>query len=142
MLRLAVLAILASLALSAGAANVNKCTRADGSVYYSGQPCPSDEKRATVRVPRSSSTEQADDQDAPAGKTLDERIAEADDPVLKAQLELRKKECDLARTQLGRYEDAPYLIEKKADGTERQLSEEETAAEKARLARMIKEQCR
>lgn len=135
------LLLLGSLAAPASAADVYKCTGADGKTYYSSQRCPSSEQGSRLRVQRPTTLDESTKEDS-GGKTLDQRIAETEDPVRKAQLELLKKECELARTQLSRYEDAPYLIEKKDDGTERRLSEEETAAEKARLSRKIAEQCK
>lgn len=140
MWRLSAFVMLAALALPATAAPVYKCTNAQGETYYSGQPCPKSDAAERLRVQRPASSDQAAADDN-SRKTLDERIAEADDPVLKAQLELRKKECELARTQLSRYENAPYLIEKQADGTERRLSDEEAEAEKQRLRQLIDSEC-
>lgn len=139
---LLLLLLLASLASPASAADVYKCTDAGGKTYYSGQRCPSSEQGTRLRVQRPATSSEENTKETGDGKTLEQRIAEADDPVRKAQLELLKKECELARTQLSRYEDAPYLVEKKDDGTQRRLSDEETAAEKARLGRKIKEQCK
>lgn len=140
MIRIIALAAFAVLAGPAAAGSVYKCTGADGKTYYSGQPCPASAQSETLRVPNPSSQDDTASAEK-KGKSLDERIAEAEDPVLKAQLELRKKQCELARTQLKRYEDAPYLVEKLDDGTERRLSEEETAAEKQRLRDMIATEC-
>lgn len=146
MTRFAAIAILATLAILAmqsspvAAGTVYKCTDADGKTYYAGQPCPESAQSETLRVPRPGVDEEAAAKEG-EGKSLDERIAEAEDPVLKAQLQLRKKQCELARTQLQRYEDAPFLVEKRDDGSERRLSEEETAAEKQRLRGMIAKEC-
>lgn len=132
--------MLAMQASPAAAGAVYKCTNADGKTYYAGQPCPESAQSETLRVPRPGADEKATAKEDD-GKSLDERIAEAEDPVLKAQLQLRKKQCELARTQLKRYEDAPFLVEKLDDGSERRLSEEETAAEKQRLRGMITKEC-
>lgn len=140
--RIAAILIFAVLALPATAAQVYKCTNADGSVEYSGQPCPDAAASETLRVQKPADADDGAGEGETQGKTLDERIAEAEDPVLKAQLELRKQECDLARTQLQRYENAPYLVQRMEDGTQRKLSEEEAAAEKQALRDMIQSECR
>lgn len=136
------LALLATLALPAGAGNVYKCTGENGETRYSSQPCPDAAESERLRVQRPASNTGDDNTSAAGGKTLDEQIAAATDPIRKAQLELRKKECELARSQLERYEGAPYLVEQQEDGTQRRLSEEETAAEKERLRGQIESQCR
>lgn len=141
MIRIAALLLFAC-ALPASAAGVYKCTSADGKTVYSETPCPKDASAEKLRVPRSSSDADAGNtDDKTAGNSLDAQIAAATDPVMKAQLELQKKQCELARTQLQRYESAPYLVEQQADGTQRRLSEEETAAEKARLKNLLAEKC-
>lgn len=143
MLRIAAILMLGALALPADAAPVYKCTKADGSTYYSGQPCPETATSETLRVQKPATNAEGESgKQEPAGKTLDERIAEAEDPVVRAQLELRKKQCELARTQLERYEDAPYLVEKMEDGSQRRLSDEEAAAEKQKLREMLQGECR
>lgn len=132
-------AFLATMALPAAAGTVYKCTTADGKTVYSGQPCPETAQSETLQVPEAP----APDESTKTGdrKSLDERIAEATDPVIKAQLEIQKQRCELARTQLERYEDAPYLIEKNEDGSERQLSEEETKAAREKLRQQIENRC-
>lgn len=137
--RLAALMILAMLGLAgpAAAADVYKCTGADGKTYYTGTPCPAGAEEKRLDVPKA--PPRAESQ-VPR-KSLDERIAEATDPVVKAQLEIEKQRCELARTQLERYENAPYLIQRKDDGSERRLSDEEAAAEMQRLRQQIAERC-
>lgn len=143
MIRLAAILLVTLFALPAGAANgVYKCTNAQGKTYYSDRACPKDESAEKLRVPRAATGEESESDEPAGGKTLDEKIAEATDPVIKAQLELRKQECELARTQLQRYENAPYLVEQQDDGTQRRLSEEETAAEKQQLRDKITRECR
>lgn len=137
---LSLLMLLAAFALPAAAAEVYKCTGADGKTYYSGQKCPAGADGEKLHVQRPATS----DEPAPTEKrkSLDEQIAEATDPVAKARLQIQKQECDLAATQLERYEGAPYLVEQQEDGTQRRLSDEETAAEKARLRGRIESQCR
>jgi len=138
--RLATLFAFALLALPSGAAGVYKCTNADGKTYYADQACPKSETAEKLRVPRAATNDDAGDTTT-TRKSLDQRIAEATDPVVKAQLEIEKQRCELARTQIQRYEDAPYLVRKNEDGTEHRLSDEETRAEKDKLRRQIEERC-
>ncbi|HEX7031155.1 MAG TPA: DUF4124 domain-containing protein [Gammaproteobacteria bacterium] len=132
--------LLAAQLSPAGAGEVYKCTGADGKVRYSGQPCPESTQSETLQVPKAAAPAESAGE-AKEQKSLDERIAEATDPVVKAQLQLQKQRCELARTQLQRYEDAAYLVQKREDGTERRLTEEETQAERDRLRRKIEERC-
>ncbi|HEX7048188.1 MAG TPA: DUF4124 domain-containing protein [Gammaproteobacteria bacterium] len=131
--------IFAMQALPVAAGTVYKCTTADGKTIYSGQPCPETARSETLNVPEPATPDES--AKTGDGKSLDERIAEATDPVIKAQLEIQKQRCELARTQLERYADAPYLIEKREDGTERQLSEEETKAAREKLRQQIENRC-
>ena len=140
MTRLIAIFLFALLATPASAAGVFKCTNAEGKTYYSERACPKDESAERLRVPKASADDEAT-AEGKKGSSLDEQIANATDPVLKAQLELRKKECELARTQLQRYEDAPYLVEQQADGTQRRLSDEETAAQKQQLRELLAQRC-
>ena len=133
----------AVVAMPSGAAEVYKCVSADGKVSYSSQPCPKDAAAEKLRLQRSQTAEQQDDgeQDA-AQSSLDERIAKETNPVAKAQLEIQKQQCELVRTQLKQYEQAPYLIRKKEDGSEERLSEEESNAERQRLRDYLAKECR
>lgn len=140
MTRLIAIFLLALLAMPATAAGVFKCTNAEGKTYYSERACPKDESAERLRVPKAATGDEAAGASS-ARKSLDQRIAEATDPVIKAQLELEKQRCELARTQLDRYNDAPYLIRKQEDGTEVQLSEEESQAERDKLRKQIEERC-
>lgn len=132
------------------AGEVNKCVDADGKVTYSSQPCPENSAAEKVKLRKGPSSNDAagngDDEEG-AGEPgsmqqLRERLANTDDPVLKAQLELTKQQCELARTQLDRYEDAPYLMRENNDGTKTRLTDDEAAAEKARLRRYLAQECR
>lgn len=132
--------VLAVPALPAEAASVYKCTDATGKTTYSERACPETQTAETLRVrPAPEPDESA--AGAAGGKTLDQKIAEATDPVVKAELEIEKQRCELAATQLQRYEDAPYLVQKQADGSERRLSDEEAQAEKDKLRNILKERC-
>ena len=138
--RIAALSLLSLLALAhpALAGEVYNCTGADGKTYYSGQKCPASAEGEKLHVQRPATS------DAPAAdnrKSLDQQIAEATDPVVKARLQIQKQECELAATQLERYEGAPYLIEKQDDGSERRLTDEEAQAEKDKLRRMMEARC-
>lgn len=141
MIRLAAIFLFALVAMPADAAGVYKCTNAEGKTYYSDRACPKNESAERLRVPKSAQGDATAETDGEAGSSLDQQIANATDPVVKAQLELRKKECELARTQLQRYADAPYLVEQQADGTQRRLSDEEAAAEKQKLRDMLASRC-
>lgn len=141
MTRLIAIFLFALLAMPASAAGVFKCTNAEGKTYYSERACPKDESAERLRVPRASGNDDASEATGNEGSSLDQQIADATDPVIKAQLELRKKECELARTQLQRYEDAPYLVEQQDDGTQRRLSDEETAAQKQQLRDLLAQRC-
>lgn len=132
-------ALLLVLAPAAQAGDVYKCVDADGKTQYSSRPCPKDAEGEKLAVQRPATPEE--DGEAPPRKSLDERIAEATDPVVKARLEITKQECELAATQLKRYEDAPYLVQKQADGSERKLTPEEAEAEKDKIRRAMKERC-
>lgn len=140
MTRLIAIFLFALLAMPATAAGVFKCTNAEGKTYYSERACPKDESTERLRVPKASADDEAPAEGA-EGSSLDQQIANATDPVIKAQLELRKKECELARTQLQRYEGAPYLVEQQDDGTQRRLSDEEAAAQKQQLRDLIAQRC-
>lgn len=142
MARILAILVLAALAQPASSGPVYKCTGADGKTYYSEQPCPKSASSEVLRVQKAPAGDEESADDADAGKTLDERIAEATDPIVKARLELRKQECELARTALERYEGAPYLVERQADGSERRLSDEEAEAEKQQLRDKIRTECR
>lgn len=136
---LPLLTLLAALAFPVAAGEVYKCTGADGKTYYSGQKCPAGADSEKLHVQRPTTS------DAPAAteerKSLDEQIAEATDPVAKARLQIQKQECELAATQLERYEGAPYLVEKQADGSERRLTEEEAQAEIDKLRQKMEARC-
>jgi len=141
MIRIAAAAALLVLAAPASAAGaVHKCKSADGQVHYSQQPCPASAEGEVLRVqPPATPVEPAAEDNR---KSLDERIAAATDPVIKAQLQLEKQRCELAMTQLQRYADAPYLVEKHEDGTERQLSEKESEAAREKLRQQIESRCK
>lgn len=142
MTRFIAIFLFALLAMPATAAGVFKCTNAEGKTYYSERACPKDESAEKLRVPKATADDEASaEADGKEGSSLDQQIANATDPVIKAQLELRKKECELARTQLQRYEGAPYLVEQQADGTQRRLSDEEAAAQKQQLRDLIAQRC-
>lgn len=133
----AALMVLAAPASAAG--SVYKCTDADGQTRYSQQPCPASAEGEVLRVqPPATPAEPAAEGER---KSLDERIAAATDPVIKAQLQLEKQRCELAQTQLERYADAPYLVEKREDGTERKLSEKESEAAREKLRQQIESRC-
>lgn len=133
------------------AAEVNKCVDANGKVTYSSQPCPEDSKaeRLKLRTRGASQPEAEEGANDGEGKgepgsmrELDARIAAEEDPVVKAELELIRQQCELAKTQMQRYEEAPFLVRKTDDGTQERLSDEEAAAEKARVRQMLSEKCR
>lgn len=131
------------------AGEVNKCIDPNGKVTYSSQPCPDDSVRETVRIRnnRSSDAGNAGNEDGKGEpgsmQELDRRIeAASDNPVLKAQLELTRQQCQLAKTQLERYANAPYLVRQDEQGNQVRLSDEEAAAEKARLRSYLAQECR
>ena len=111
----------------------------DGKVHYSDKPVEQAE-RVEIRVTRPASSAKSTS-DASTSSSLDDQIAAEEDPVKKGQLQLKKQECDLARAVLNKYEDAPYLVEKQADGTERFLSKDEVAAEKLKVQQQIAANC-
>ena len=130
-------------------AEINKCVDARGKVTYSSQPCPGNAQAETLKLrTRPASTpapeEAADEANSEPGsmQQLDARIAAEDDPVQKAQLEIIKQKCQLAKTQIQRYEDAPFLVRENEDGTKTRLSDEEAAAEKAEVRQYLAENCR
>ncbi|MDX1442656.1 MAG: DUF4124 domain-containing protein [Gammaproteobacteria bacterium] len=141
---------LLALPFTAGAAEVNKCVDANGKVTYSSQPCPKDSQAERLKLrTRGASQPQAEgDADDSAGgapgsmQELDARIAAEEDPVLKAQLQITRQKCELAKTQMQRYEEAPYLVRKNDDGTQERLSDEEAAAEKAKVRQFLAQECR
>ncbi len=131
---------------AAEAAEVFKCKDANGKVKYQSQPCEDNSAQEKLKIDRGPS---ADDDESGEQETtssdspqLDRMLANAEDPALKEQLELRKKQCDLARRSLKEYESADFLVEKNADGTERELTSDEVVREKARLQRFIESECK
>lgn len=122
------------------AAQVYRWVDEDGKVHYSDKPVEQAE-RVNIRVdrPRPSAGEASAEQ--AAGSSIEDQIAAEEDPVKKAQLQVRKQECDLARAVLDKYANAPYLVEKQADGTERRLSDDEAAAEKSKVEQQVANNC-
>ena len=111
----------------------------DGKVHYSDKPVEQAE-RVDVRVTRPSKSDSSASA-ASATSSIEAQIAAEEDPVKKGQLQLIKQECDLARAVLDKYENAPFLVEKQADGTERFLSADEAAAEKVKVQQQIASNC-
>ena len=111
----------------------------DGKVHYSDKPVEQAE-RVDVRVTRPAKSDSSSSA-ASATSSIEAQIAAEEDPVKKGQLQLIKQECDLARAVLDKYENAPFLVEKQADGTERFLSADEAAAEKVKVQQQIANNC-
>lgn len=143
-------ALLAFAPQTDAAGEVNKCVDDKGKVTYSSRPCPGNTTSETVRIRRAPVADDAVDNAEGNGEAgapgslqqLDARIAETDDPVVKAQLQLTRQQCELAKTQLERYDNAPYLMRKNDDGSQTKLSDEEAAAEKAKLRSFLAQECR
>lgn len=127
------------------AAEVFKCKSADGKVKYQSQPCEDSTAQEKLRIDSGpSAEEESSEQETSSSDTpqLDKMLANAENPALKEQLELRKKQCEMARRNLKEYESADFLVEKNADGTERELTSDEVAREKARVQRFIESECK
>lgn len=131
------------------AGEVNKCVDANGKVSYSSQPCPAGSQAEKLELrtdpasaPENEATEDKTESKPGSMQQLDARIAAEEDPVQKAQLEIIKQKCRLAKTQIQRYEDAPFLVRENEDGSKTRLSDEEAAAEKASVRQYLEENCR
>lgn len=132
---LVILGVLPAVAL----AQVYRWVDEDGKVHYSDKPVEQAE-RVDVHVTRPARADSSSS-DASATSRIEAQIAAEEDPVKKGQLQLIKQECDLARAVLDKYETAPFLVEKQADGTERFLTADEAAAEKAKVQQQISSNC-
>lgn len=139
------IALLGLAAPSAQAAEVFKCKDENGKVKYQSQPCKDKSAQEKLKIDRgpsrsdSGEVEPSSSSDTPQ---LDKMLANAENPALKEQLELRKKQCEMARKNLKEYESADFLVEKNADGTERKLTSDQIAKEKERVRRFIESECK
>lgn len=129
-----------SLALPASAAEVYKCVNSDGKVSYSSQPCPKDAAAEKLRLQKAPTVQ--DDETTGELSGWDARIAAETDPEQKKRLEILKQQCELAETQLKKYEAAPYLVTRSDDGSEKKLSKEEGEAEKQKLRDFMTRECK
>ena len=139
------LALFGFAAPSAEAAEVFKCKDENGKVRYQSQPCQDKSAQEKLKIDRGpSSNDSGEGETSSSSDTpqLDKMLANADDPALKEQLELRKKQCEMARKNLKEYESADFLVEKNADGTERELTSDQVAKEKERVKRFIESECK
>lgn len=124
------------------AAQVYRWTDKDGKVHYSNQK-PPDVEAKTVKVeagPTAAAPATAAAATTPAA-AASTAAPSPNDAVTQQLAALDQQRCNAAKAVATRYETAPYLQAKDADGAMRKLSIEEEAAERIKVANDVAKLC-
>jgi len=139
--------ILAFLLMSGHALAVTyKWVDEEGNVQYTQTPPPAGIEAETIKPPPKVDTEKAvkglQAQEEKATKLRQNRLDTAKkEEEVKQELELQKKNCEMARARLASYEQ-PMVKFVQEDGSRVRATEEERQAEIAKSQEMIKEWCK
>lgn len=137
--------VLAYLVSSLALAGTYKWVDEEGNVQYTQTPPPAGIAAETIKPPPKVDTEKAvkelEAQEEEAAKLRQNRLDEAEkEAQANQELELQKKNCEMARARLASYEQ-PMVKFVQEDGTRVRATEEERQAEIAKSQEMIKEWC-
>lgn len=147
--QLTALALCTALA-GAAAAQVYKWTDASGKVHYSNQKPPESEVKdvASLKID-AGPTAAAPTTAAPGAAATAPAAAPTTGPDAKPNAEveaqlaaLDQQRCNAAKAVAARYQDAPFLQAKGADGQTRKLSVEEEAAERLKVQADVERLCK
>lgn len=138
--------ILACLISGTVVAGTYKWVDEDGNVQYTQTPPPAGIEAETIKPPPKIDTEKAlmdlKEQEEKAAKLRQDRLDSAKkEEEAMAELNLQKKNCEMARARLASY-DQPMVKFVQEDGTRVRATEEERQAEIAKSQEMIKEFCK
>jgi len=139
--------VLAAVIAGAAAAQVYKWTDKDGKVHYSNQAPPEAAAEAktlkldpgpTAAAPGAATAPAA----PPAGAPTTGPDAKPNAEVEAQLAALDQQRCNAAKAVAARYETAPFLQTKDADGQTRKLSVEEEAAERLKVKADVERLCK
>lgn len=128
----------AMLGIIIGAGSVYKWVDDDGNVHYGERPPEEEQKDAEqVRIQKGPDTDEAADESDTRGDDGGDDGNEDSGP----NDAIQKKQCELSREILQRYQDAKFLTKEGEDGEKRRLTEEEKQAEIQRVKNDVEKYC-